>query len=222
MNRCLIITGGPIDLEFAAEFLKERTYDYVAAVDAGFLICQKLGIRPDLLVGDFDTYGREEIRKVLDRLDCTVDIHRPEKDETDTELAFSDIREAGYEEADVLGATGGRLDHELSNIYLLAQARRQGLTVYLYDRQNRIYVLDSDSEPEREFRKNELFGTYLSFLPLTETVTGITLTGFKYPLTDKSISMRQDPGLCVSNELAGETARIAFRKGILLCIESRD
>lgn len=222
MKRCLVITGGPIDLEFAAEFLKERTYEYVAAVDNGFSVCRKLGVKPDLLVGDFDTFGREEILKYQNMPGFTFDIRRPEKDETDTELAFSDVLKAGYQEADVLGATGGRLDHELSNIYLLSQARRQGLAVYLYDRQNRISVLDAEIENKREFRKNEMYGTYISFLPLTETVTGITLTGFKYPLTDRSISMRKDPGLCVSNELSEERAAITFRRGILLCIESRD
>ena len=58
MKHCLMITGGPLDLSFAKEFIKERTYQMVIAVDAGFSACLELGIHPDLLVGDFDTFGR--------------------------------------------------------------------------------------------------------------------------------------------------------------------
>ena len=59
-------------------------------------------------------------------------------------------------------------------------------------------------------------------MPYTEEVTGITLRGFKYPLTDKTIRRGEEVGLCVSNELAEETASITFSDGILICIESKD
>lgn len=222
MKRCLMVTGGPLDLDFAAGFLKDRQYDLIIAVDAGFTSCLKLGIRPDLLVGDFDTFGREEILKYRSDAGFAFDIHEPEKDETDTELAVRDALKAGCSEADLLGATGGRIDHELSNLYLLAQAKRQGLSVTVYDRNNRISVLDAGAGKKREFWKETSYGTYISFLPLTETVKGITLTGFKYPLTGKDISMRKNPGLCVSNEICGERAVITFEDGILLCVESGD
>lgn len=222
MKRCLMVTGGPLDEEFAAWFLKGREYEFVIAVDAGFSACLRLGIHPDLLVGDFDTFGREKIKKYQVSSGIAMDIHQPEKDETDTDLAFRDAIKAGYKEADVLGATGGRIDHEISNIHLLAQGKRRGFCAKLYDRRNKIYLIDSETEKERVFFKKEIYGRYVSFLPLTEEVKGITLTGFKYPLNKKDISILENPSLCVSNEVLEERAVMSFEKGILICVESRD
>lgn len=222
MKTCLIISGGPLDLSFAEVFLGARKYDFIAAVDAGFSACMELGIRPDLLVGDFDTFGREKILAYQDDPGFQFDIHQPEKDETDTELAFRDVLNAGYTKVDVLGALGGRIDHEISNIHLLVQGIKRGLMVSLYDAKNRIYILDSELEKEHEFLKSRLYGQYVSFLPVTETVKGITLTGFKYPLLKKNISILENPSLCVSNEVEAERAVISFDEGILICIESRD
>lgn len=222
MKKCLIVSGGPLDTAFAAEFLKERQYDLVIAADAGFSSCMKLGIHPQLLVGDFDTFGRQEILKYRSDRGLKMEIHEPEKDETDTELAFRSAIREGCSSADVLGATGGRLDHEISNIHLLLQARRRGLFVSLYDARNRIYLLDSSLEREKIFKRQEIYGKYVSFLPLTEEVKGITLTGFRYPLHKKDISILENPSLCVSNELIEETAVMSFDSGILICVESHD
>lgn len=222
MKRCLIVSGGPLDLEFAASFLKGRSYDVTIAVDAGVGACMSLLLRPELLVGDFDTFGKEQILKYQRETGVSMDIHKAEKDETDTELALRDALLMGCTEADVLGATGGRLDHEISNIHLMAQGKKRGLKVNIFDRKNKISLLDSEFEKRTEFFKDSLYGTYVSFLPLTETVRGITLTGFKYPLFEKDISILENPSLCVSNEVVEERAEITFRQGILICVESRD
>ncbi len=222
MKRCLIVSGGPLDLEFAASFLKGRSYDVTIAVDAGVGACMSLLLRPELLVGDFDTFGKEQILKYQRETGVSMDIHKAEKDETDTELALRDALLMGCTEADVLGATGGRLDHEISNIHLMAQGKKRGLKVNIFDRKNKISLLDSAFEKRTEFFKDSLYGTYVSFLPLTETVRGITLTGFKYPLFEKDISILENPSLCVSNEVVEERAEITFRQGILICVESRD
>lgn len=222
MKTCLLISGGPLDLSFAKEFVKNRNYDFVVAADAGFSVCLDLGIHPDLLVGDFDTFGRERIKTYLSDSRFQIEMYKPEKDETDTELAFRRIREAGYEEVDVLGALGGRLDHEISNIHLLVHERRKGLQANCYDAKNRIYILDSEQKNEYNFSRSRQYGTYVSFLPITEHVKGITLTGFKYPLQDKDISILSNPSLCVSNEILEETAMISLKEGILMCVESKD
>ena len=98
----------------------------------------------------------------------------------------------------------------------MAQGKKRGLKVNIFDRKNKISLLDSEFEKRTEFFKDSLYGTYVSFLPLTETVRGITLTGFKYPLFEKDISILENPSLCVSNEVVEERAEI------LICVESRD
>ena len=67
MKRCLMVTGGPLDLSFGRRFLLGRTYDLVIAVDAGLAACEALGLCPDLLVGDFDTLGRERLLEYQER-----------------------------------------------------------------------------------------------------------------------------------------------------------
>ena len=55
MKRCLIVTGGSIDLAFAEQFLRGRAYDRIVAADAGLLAVRALGLMPDEAVGDFDS-----------------------------------------------------------------------------------------------------------------------------------------------------------------------
>ncbi len=247
MKTGLIITGGRLDPVFAGEFLRgyscgaaafqtggapvrqtgsencfDRNYgfDCVILVDSGLEPAEKLNLVPTAIVGDFDTVRPE----VLDRYRRSTgkntlwDEHRPEKDETDTELAIHTAIRLGCTRLAILGATGGRLDHELSNIHLLKVCMDAGVEAALYDAHNRVTLLMGG----RSFRKDAAYGKYVSFIPLTERVRGITLTGFKYPLTGRDISIGREAGLCVSNEIAEETAEIRFEEGILICVESKD
>ena len=60
MRRCLIITGGKLDLAFARSFLEKETFDKIIAVDGGLKAVKELGLVPDYIVGDFDSvsYGK--------------------------------------------------------------------------------------------------------------------------------------------------------------------
>ena len=100
------MSGGPTDREFAAKFVKERKYPYVIAVDAGLAVCEDLGLVPDLAVGDFDTFGLERMEELRKKEGWATDVHKPEKDETDTDLAVRSALRAGFRTAHVLGATG--------------------------------------------------------------------------------------------------------------------
>lgn len=216
MKRCLIITGGKLDLSFAGSFLGQERFDKIIAVDAGLEAVNALGLEPDMIVGDFDTV-RPEILEYYRTMEHIVwDTHQPEKDETDTELALMKAQATGCTQVVVLGATGGRLDHMLGNIHLLFPCLQKGIEAYILDGQNRVYLIDR----EHVFRRRDLWGKYISFLPLTEQVNGITLTGFKYPLCHKDIEI--GTSLCVSNELAREEGTITFTDGVLIVVESHD
>ena len=116
----------------------------------------------------------------------------------------------------LLAATGGRLDHLLGNIHLLYPCLQRGVEACILHPGNKLYLIDG----ERRFKRREVWGTYISFLPLTEEVKGITLRGFKYPLTDKDIAI--GTSLCISNELAADEAVITLQDGVLIVVESRD
>ena len=216
MKRCLMVTGGPLDLSFGRRFLLGRTYDLVIAVDAGLAACEALGLCPDLLVGDFDTLGRERLLEYQERSGVRADVHQPEKDETDTELALLTAARQGCEAVDILGALGGRMDHAIGNIQLMYQFFCQGMEVNIYDARNRLYLLGG----HKVFHREEVYGKYISFLPMTETVEGLTLRGFKYPLQRRTIGL--GTSLCISNELKREEGILELEKGVLLCVEAHD
>ena len=212
----LIITGGSIDCAFAGAFLKDKIFDMVIAVDGGLAAVKQLDISPDAIVGDFDTVKGELLEEYSQIEGITFEQHQPEKDETDTELALRTAMEAGVSDMVILGATGGRLDHSIGNIHLLYACLQKGVKASIVDEKNRLYILDQG----KTYRSSEIWGKYISFLPLTEEVHGITLKGFKYPLINRDI--RIGTSLCISNELEAETGTITFRDGVLICVESHD
>ena len=113
--------------EFAAKFVKERKYPYVIAVDAGLAVCEDLGLVPDLAVGiltplvwsGWRSKGR---RKAGQRM--STNRKRMRRTQTSQSAPLS---APSFRTAHVLGATGGRLDHELSNIHLMRAAKDAGL-----------------------------------------------------------------------------------------------
>lgn len=218
MKTCLIVTGGKLDLAFARSFLKEYKIDKIIAVDGGLESAEALKLIPDYIVGDFDTVHREVIERFRKLPFIVWEQHKPEKNETDTELARNRAMTLGCDRIIFLGATGGRLDHMFGNLHALYSCMQSGIEAWIVDRQNRIYLLDEG----KIFLRDKLFGTYVSFFPYTEEVKGITLKGFKYPLKKKTIRRGEEVGLCISNEVCEQEAELTFEEGVLVCIESRD
>ena len=216
MKRCLIVTGGTIDIAFAKDFLSQRSYDYVIAADAGLEVLRPLHISPNAVVGDLDTVDKKVLEEYQNQPDIEFEIHKPEKDETDTELALLTAARQGCEAVDILGALGGRMDHAIGNIQLMYQFFCQGMEVNIYDALNRLYLLGG----HKVFHREEVYGKYISFLPMTETVEGLTLRGFKYPLQRRTIGL--GTSLCISNELKREEGILELERGVLLCVEAHD
>ncbi len=213
----LIVTGGTMDCGFARRFLKNKKFDKIIAVDSGLTSLHKLNLSPDAIVGDFDSVDEEVLKEYKNSpVEFNWEIHKPEKDETDTELALNTAIRLGCKKLVLLGATGGRLDHSIGNIHLLYACLKKGVSAAIVDVKNRITVLDRG----RTFAADEVWGNYISFLPLSGEVKGITLSGFKYPLYKKDISI--GTSLCISNELTGAKGAIDFTSGILICVESHD
>lgn len=218
MKTGVIITGGRLNLAFAGSFLQQNHMDCIVSVDGGLKYTEELHLIPTAIVGDFDTIEPAVLKKYRSMPQILWDVHKPEKDETDTELAIHTAMKLGCTHLFLLGATGGRLDHEWSNLHLLKLCLDCGVDASLMDEQNKVYLLSGG----KTFFRTLTYGKYVSFLPLTERVHGITLTGFRYPLHKKDIHIGAEAGLCVSNEIVGEEAVIEFEDGILICVESKD
>lgn len=209
----LIISGGSVDYKWASEWLKNRKYDYVIAADRGLMHADKLGLKVDFILGDYDSVDTSVLDKY--RKNTQTVTYPKEKDYTDTHIAVLRAIEKKPDAIDILGATGTRYDHAMTNIYIMKAALDQKINCTIYDPNNRIYLANHSFSIERK----EQYGDYLSFVPMTEKVV-ITLENVKYPL-DHYV-LEQGLSICQSNEIIGEHARIRLDQGTVVVYETRD
>jgi MAF protein/thiamine pyrophosphokinase len=216
MKKWLIVTGGNVDIAFASDFLKKQRWDGVIAADHGLEACLQLGVDVDYLIGDFDSI-RQDVLEKTKKMQMQVLKYPSEKDETDTELAIYTAIEHGAQDIQILGATGTRLDHTLANIHLLKQVYKKGIQASIIDAYNRIRLILPGTTV---FYKDEMFGKYISFLPLEGDIYHAVLRGFHYSGDD--IHFLAGTSLGVSNEVVAEKAELTIDEGRLIMIESRD
>ncbi len=216
MKQAVIVSGGRADTEFCKDYMRRHPADVAIAVDSGLCFFKEAGILPDIAVGDFDSVDQETLSFFEAQPGIFWIRLIPEKDDTDTEAAVRRAIADGCGRIHLLGGTGSRLDHVLGNIQLLGIGLKEGAEILLVDQKNRIRMLDRGLT----LLKEEQFGSFVSLIPFTPKVTGVTLTGMKYPLTEYTLECFCSIG--VSNEIVEEEARISFREGILLALETRD
>ena len=198
MSKAVIISAGSIaDYEYTKGFIENG--DFVICADGGLAHAKNMGIVPDLTVGDFDSYQGEVTGEVVR--------FNPEKDYTDTHIAVTEALKRGYKEILLLGATGTRIDHTLSNIGLLEYILKQGAHGCIINETNKITVIDKSSIIEREE------GWHLSLIPI------VTLKNLKYPLCDYDLKFAES--LAVSNEFTDTDAQIEIKEGSLIVIKSK-
>lgn len=210
--KALILTGGSVNIDFAAEYIKAWNPDQVITADKGLLYAKQLKITPDIILGDFDSCNKA----VMEEFSTDEKIIVPcEKDDTDTGLAMQKAIEIGADEILLIGGTGTRLDHVLGNIGQLFYAFDHGIKAEIVDANNRMRVLEHESV----LSKKKQFGKYVSLIPVYKA-EGVTLKGFKYPLNDDTLVFHESWG--ISNELEDEEGIISYKEGRLLLIESID
>lgn len=182
-------------------------YDYVG-IDHGAVSCIKQQIPMVCAVGDFDSVSMEE-RAMIEKVTKIVPLST-HKNETDTEVAIFYAMEHHYDEIILYGGLGGRIDHELANLYLLIHRE---YPIMLMNEQNRIRLL---KEGHYKIKKDGY--QYLSFLALCDSC--ISETHVAYPLTRQEITTKDIYTVC--NEIVEEDADITIHKGKVLMIQTRD
>lgn len=215
-NRIVIISGGYMDDVFASAWITEYAPEYTIVADSGMEFCRRIGIIPDMIIGDFDSVKEETLSFFKSQSGIVFKELNPVKDDTDTEFAIRQAIALGVKEITVLGGTGTRLDHVLGNISLLGIGLLKQIQIQLVDSHNRIRMLNKPVK----ITKKEQFGSYVSLVPYQGEVTQLTLKGFKYALKD--FTLKPYNSLGISNEIVEEEAEITFDEGVLLVIESRD
>lgn len=188
--------------------------DLLICADGGVRHAVRLGLVPDLILGDFDSASPELIAELSGRGIPVVRVP-VEKDQTDTHLALDEALRRGATEILLVGGSGHRLDHTLSNLLLLP-AVPEPVEVSLADGQNIVRLL----RPGRSMLVKGLPGEFLSLLPLSPEVTGVVACGVKWPLD--GATLRWGISLGVSNRLEGTEATVSIDNGYLLVISAWD
>ena len=183
--------------------------------DRGALRLVTRGIQPVMVVGDFDSIDAAELQTVKDALVGAI-VVKPDQDHTDTQLAIKSIFEQLQpDEVHLYGATGGRLDHLLANMWLVLDPvfRQWAPQIKLIDKQNSVrFFLPGDYQITKEADKR-----YLAFVPLMPM--HLTLPDEKYQL---DAAYNAYPISWASNEFSGNTGHFSFDAGVLAVIQSRD
>ena len=211
--RVIIFAGGRLG-DWALSLI--RPHDLLIGADRGALFLVRHGVTPDIAIGDFDSVTPDELELIRSASRTFRDCDPVDKDYTDTELAFREALARQPDEIVIAGGLGTRFDHSIANIHLLVAALERGVDAVIEDEFNAVRL----AQPRRPLTLTKGRFSQISLLPLTMTVKGITLSGFRYPLRDAELRIGQSLG--ISNQLAEPSGVIVFREGLLLVIESRD
>lgn len=178
--------------------------DLVIAADAGFQVLEQNGINMDLVIGDFDSlpYVPEHAKvRALNR----------EKDDTDMRAAVLEGLKAGYETFHIYGGTGGRIEHTIANMQLLAELSSDGKRGFLFGKD---YIITALTNGTFVFPEN--VSGYVSVFAHSDRAEGVWLKGLKYELQDAVLSNSYPLG--VSNEFIGKESSISVENGTLLIV----
>lgn len=208
MNRCVMISAGEIhDYERIRAFLRED--DFFIFCDGGLSHAGGLGVKPDLVVGDFDSCEPDDLEWWKER--CEIVRLPREKDDTDTLFAVKLALERGFSDFLLLGAMGGRFDHALGNVSILLYLHRLGKHAVLLDDYSEMQIVGS----EPVYIEDKC--SYFSVLTVAGDVSGVNIKNAKYPLENASLSA--DFQLGISNEvLPGKVAEVSVEQGSVLVV----
>jgi thiamine pyrophosphokinase len=212
MSRAVIIASGQVTDHARARRLFDPD-DVVLCADGGYRVAQSLGIRPRALVGDLDSLSEAEQLAVLE---TGLQIHRHPKDkaQTDLELALTLAATAGHHPLMIVGGLGGRLDHTLGNLGLLASDRFSPYEVSMDD--GLVQVLVCRQRVTIYGRRGDL----VSLIPWGGEVGGVRTNRLKWGLQGDVLSA--DRTRAISNVMLDETAEVEVSAGVLLVFHLRE
>ena len=197
---CYVVAAGE---NYGLDF-QPAAGDFVIAADAGLCYLEEQGIRADLLIGDFDSL------KCVPEHSNTI-VLSAEKDDTDTFAAVREGIRAGYTNFHIYCGTGGRIDHTMANLQVLAYLSADNMRGFLFDNGTAVTAITND---------RLCFGKipcgYLSVFSCSERAEGVTLTGLKYELNNAVLTNTFPIG--VSNEFIGRESSISVSNGTLFIV----
>ncbi|MCI8348812.1 MAG: thiamine diphosphokinase [Firmicutes bacterium] len=204
MKRCVIIGGAQIiNYDKIKEHLNKD--DFNIFCDSGLRHEEELKLKPDLIVGDFDSYKNPDTDIETIVLPC-------EKDDTDTVYAVKEALKRGFDEFLLIGVVGARLDHTLGNVSILLMLDSAGKKAKIVDDYSEMEIVS-----DKPVFIDDSF-LYFSLLNISGLARGIDIENAKYPLKNAEITCEYQYG--ISNEVVpGKLAKVSLKEGKLLLIK---
>ena len=207
--KVLLIANGIIS-DYTLTLEKVAGFDYSIACDGGLRHGLQMGIKIDCLLGDFDSITEEE--RLL--FSGKTIAYPSAKEETDLALSVRHALGMGTAEIKIIGALGGRMDHALANIHALVLAKEAGIPAEILDERTSVMLCADTLTVEKNGYD------FISLVPLTSEVKGITTQGLLYPLYGETLAVGTSRG--ISNCFLGEEATVSVSEGVLIIIRSKE
>jgi thiamine pyrophosphokinase len=209
-NVFIFANGEIIDLKRARALINKG--DFIIAADGGSQYLQKMGMFPDVLIGDLDSTSPEFI-ELIKKAGKEIHQYPTAKDATDLEIAIQYAIALQPEKIIIVGGLGGRVDHLLANVMLLQR----------YQNENPVISMD-DGMVEMQLVMGKLAingaaGDIVSLIPLSDQVIGIVTENLGFPLRNETIVMGESRG--ISNVMLMDVANVSIISGVLLCVHTR-
>ena len=206
-NKAYIFTGPDLD---NVSFLNDVDFHdgYLIAADCGLKILEKIGISPDVIIGDFDSFPKPKAA------DCEVFAFKVEKDDTDTMLCIKHALKKGFSDITIISGVGKRLDHTIANIQSLCYTLNNGGSGRILSDDTEVLLL-----PKGEYSFDKKEGFSMSLFSYSERVLNLSISGAKYG-TD-GIDIDNTFPIGVSNEITEDKCHVSFSSGKLVVIFSR-
>jgi len=205
MKRCVII--GAVEIDFPVENYIRDT-DFIICADKGWQNAVTHGIKPNMIVGDFDSSPKPE------NIDADITVLPVIKDDTDTYYVARYVVENGFTDVLLRGVIGGRrFEHTMANIQTLLYLAKNRVNATAIDRYSQVMVIYNG-----KISLPDMNGRFFSLFSLGDKAEGVSIKGAKYPLDNYTVTNFYPIG--VSNEFIGETVDISVEKGALLLVIS--
>ena len=212
--KCVIIAGGDLMLtDQITELIRQA--QLIICADSGAAHLRHIGILPHLIIGDFDSLPAEDKKYFMDKA-VEMAHFPPKKNETDSELCIAHAIERGATDITLLGAVGTRMDHTLANIFLLLNLSELKIPARIINTTNKIFLISG----RNQLRLSGEPGDYLSLIPMSDQVFGVTLKGLQYPLVNATLKAASTLG--ISNQFSDCSAEVSIERGVLIVTQSKD
>ncbi|MCK9525784.1 MAG: thiamine diphosphokinase [Limnochordia bacterium] len=209
LSKVSLIIGSGEDVPLDPPIFAQGHHPLVICADGGAALARKWGLIPAIIIGDLDSLDQETKEYWQGE---NIPFHRVSaaKDESDMDLAVSYALQRGARRITLVGGWGSRIDHSLGNVELLYRLAQEKIENRLLTKEHQLSAFTG------EFRAKVVKGSYVSLIPLSEEVRGVTTRGLLYPL--EQATLRKGSTLTISNVACEAEIFLQSDDGVLFVV----